>query len=130
MRIRGIDHLVLRVADLARAIDFYVRVLGCQVERRQEDIGLVQLRAGSALIDLVATTGTSAQRSAAAAGGDGRNLDHFCLAVDQFDPQDAARRLEDSGVKVQGFGSRYGAKGEGISFYIEDPDGNQIELRD
>ncbi len=52
-----IDHVVLRVADVAAMQRFYCEVLGCQEERRQDEIGLVQLRAGDSLIDLVALDG-------------------------------------------------------------------------
>ncbi len=57
IRIREIDHLVLRVIDLERMLRFYCGALGCTVERRQDDIGLVQLRAGRSLIDLVPVNG-------------------------------------------------------------------------
>jgi hypothetical protein len=53
IQVAGLDHLVLRVADLDRAIKFYGEVLGCHVERRLDEPKLVQLRAGSSLIDLV-----------------------------------------------------------------------------
>ena len=55
--IREIDHLVLRVVDLDRMLAFYCGALGCSVERRQDDIGLVQLRVGRSLIDLVPVDG-------------------------------------------------------------------------
>src|SRR5580704_3829698 len=51
--VTGLDHVVLRVTDMDRAISFYGDVLGCPVERRLESIGLVQLRAGTSMIDLV-----------------------------------------------------------------------------
>jgi catechol 2,3-dioxygenase-like lactoylglutathione lyase family enzyme len=57
IRIREIDHLVLRVTDLERMLRFYCGVLGCTIERRLDAIGLVQLRAGRSLIDLVPVEG-------------------------------------------------------------------------
>ncbi|HQP66664.1 MAG TPA: VOC family protein, partial [Quisquiliibacterium sp.] len=57
IRLQGLDHIVLRVVDLDRMLRFYCDVLGCTVERRQEALGLIQLRAGSALIDLVPVDG-------------------------------------------------------------------------
>ena len=57
IQIRGIDHVVLRVADLDAMLEFYCKVLGCSIERQQEELGLTQLRAGSSLIDLVTVEG-------------------------------------------------------------------------
>src|SRR3546814_18335654 len=50
---QGLDQVVLRVRDVAAMQAFYCDVLGCTVEKRQEAIGLLQLRAGDSLIDLV-----------------------------------------------------------------------------
>ena len=129
MNIQGIDHVVLRVRDLEGAVDFYHRVLGCPVERRQDAIGMVQMRAGRALIDLVSVDGTLGQRGGAAPGRDGHNMDHFCLALLDFDPDAVRSQLERQGVAVGEIGSRFGAGGEGISLYFTDPEGNRIELR-
>src|SRR5258707_890781 len=73
--VRAIDHVVLRVADLERAKKFYVEVLGCPVEKWQAELGLLQLRAGSALIDLVPLDGPLGRAGGAALGRDGHNLD-------------------------------------------------------
>ena len=52
LTIKHLDHVVLRVTDLRAMMAFYTDVLGCSVEKVQEALGLYQLRAGSALIDL------------------------------------------------------------------------------
>lgn len=127
--IRDIDHIVLRVADLPRMIDFYVHLLGCRVERRQDDLGLVQLRAGRALVDLVSVAGTLGRAGGAAPGAEGRNLDHVCFRVEPFDEAAIRRDLTSAGIRVGAAGSRYGAEGEGPSIYIADPEGNTIELK-
>jgi hypothetical protein len=57
LRILGLDHIVLRARDAGRLVRFYCDVLGCTVEKRQDKIGLIQLRAGSALIDIVGIDG-------------------------------------------------------------------------
>jgi glyoxylase I family protein len=124
--VKGIDHIVLRVRALSLALAFYRDVLGCRVEREQPELGLTQLRAGRSLIDLVTLDGPLGQASSAAAGP---NLDHFCLALAPFSEADLAAWLEACGVAVIAPASRYGAEGEGRSFYIEDPDGNRIELK-
>jgi glyoxylase I family protein len=78
-RLLQLDHIVLRVGDVEAMSAFYCNVLGCGIERRQDDIGLLQLRAGSALIDLVAIDGKLGRMGGAAPGVEGRNMDHFCL---------------------------------------------------
>jgi catechol 2,3-dioxygenase-like lactoylglutathione lyase family enzyme len=128
-RIREIDHIVLRVQDLDRMIGFYCGVLGCTVERRQEAIGLVQLRAGSCLVDLVPIDGMLGKRGGAAPGREGRNLDHFCFRIDPYDEPALRAHLERHGVAIGEAGSRYGAEGDGPSVYIADPEGNTVELK-
>jgi len=53
IRVEELDHVVLRCRDPERALDFYTRILGLVEERRIEAIGLIQLRAGRGMIDLV-----------------------------------------------------------------------------
>lgn len=127
--VTGIDHIVLRVTDLDRSLDFYTRVLGCPVERRRDDLGLIQLRAGSSLIDLVPVDGVIGQRGGAAPGPDAHNMDHMCIRIAAFDPDAAREHLRRHGVEVESEGVRYGASGNGMSFSITDPDGNGVELR-
>jgi len=127
--LQGLDHLVLRVRQLDRMIDFYVDVLGCRVERRVDTIGLVQLRAGSALIDLVPIDGELGRAGGPPPGAGGRNLDHFCLTVMPFDEAALRAHLATHGVDAGPVARRYGAQGEGPSIYLDDPEGNTIELK-
>ncbi|NVD72502.1 VOC family protein [Duganella sp. BJB1802] len=129
IQIREIDHLVLRVVELARMLDFYCGALGCTVERRQDEIGLVQLRAGSSLIDLVPVDGKLGRMGGAAPGAEGRNMDHFCLRVEPFDEAAIRAHLLAHGVTAGQVESRYGAEGEGPSIYLTDPEGNVVELK-
>ncbi len=128
-KIREIDHLVLRVKDLASMLHFYCDVLGCPVERRQEEIGLTQLRAGRSLIDLITVTGKLGSMGGAAPGKEGRNMDHLCLRVEPFDLEEIKTHLQSHGVSIGDVGQRYGAEGEGLSVYISDPEGNVVELK-
>jgi glyoxylase I family protein len=128
-RIRQLDHLVLRVRDSAAMEAFYCNVLGCTVERRQASIGLVQLRAGASLIDLVGMDGTLGRAGGAAPGTGGRNLDHFCLRIEPFDAHALRLHLAAAGIRVGEEGTRYGAEGEGPSLYLDDPEGNIVELK-
>lgn len=129
INIRHIDHIVLRVVDLDTMIRFYCGVLGCTVERRQDEIGLVQLRAGSALVDLVPVDGKLGRQGGAAPGKQGRNVDHVCFRVEPFDEAAIRAHLAASNVACGPVESRYGAEGEGPSVYLEDPEGNTLELK-
>jgi len=127
--IRDIDHLVLRVVDLEKVLAFYCVVLGCSVDRRQEEIGLIQLRAGSSLIDLVPISGKLGSAGGAAPGREGRNMDHFCLRLETFDEKSIRAHLAEHKVSAGEVVSRYGADGQGPSIYLEDPEGNTVELK-
>jgi catechol 2,3-dioxygenase-like lactoylglutathione lyase family enzyme len=129
IHVREIDHLVLRVADPARMIAFYRDVLGCGIARRQDEIGLVQLAAGRSLIDLIDVVGKLGRMGGAAPGREGRNLDHLCLRVDPFDEAAIRAHLARHGVAAGDTASRFGAEGEGPSIYIDDPEGNTVELK-
>jgi glyoxylase I family protein len=129
LRPKGLDHLVLRVKDPAAMERFYVEVLGLTVERRQDRIGLVQLRAGAQLVDLVAVDGMLGRQGGGAPGAEGRNLDHFCLNLEDFDLDSVTAHLAAHGVAVGESGRRYGAGGFGVSVYLTDPEGNGLELR-
>jgi glyoxylase I family protein len=129
MRLLGIDHVVIRARDPVAMERFYVEVLGCAVERRQDAIGLVQLRAGAQLIDLVDVAGRLGRMGGAGPGPDGHNMDHLCLRVIDFDVDTVRAHLEDHGVTVGDIGPRYGSTGEAVSLYLSDPEGNGLELR-
>jgi len=118
--ITGLDHVVLRVADMDRAIQFYGKVLGCPVERRLEAIGLVQLRAGTSMIDLVPCQPGEKP---------GRNVDHYAVRIANMDVDAITAHLEQNGVAAGPVQRRYGAEGYGSSIYITDPDGNTVELK-
>lgn len=125
----GIDHVVLRIADLDRSLAFYVGVLGCTVDKHQEDIGLIQLRAGHSQIDLVPLTGKRGRAGGARPGTEGRNVDHFALEIAPFDEAALRAHLQRHGIAVEQVAKRFGAKGYGPSLYVADPDGNKVELK-
>lgn len=129
IRLGEIDHVVLRAINLDAMQRFYCDVLGCREERRQDAIGLVQLRAGASLIDLVSIDGKLGRMGGAAPGSEGHNMDHLCLRVEDYDEAVILAHLAAHGVRVGELGSRYGAQGEGPSIYLHDPQGNMIELK-
>ena len=129
IRIQGLDHVVLRVTHLATSIDFYCDVLGCTEERRLDALGLVQLRAGRCLIDLVAVASPLGRLGGEAPGANARNMDHFAVALEDFDEAAIRSQLETHGIEPGDVSERYGANGNGPSMYIRDPDGNVVELK-
>jgi glyoxylase I family protein len=116
--VERIDHVVLRVRDLAAMVKFYEQALGFKEERRIERLGLLQMRAGASMLDLV-----HAER------GTGRNMDHLCFRVEPFDRDAIVTMLAPFGISVGETVERYGAEGNGPSVYFDDPEGNQIELK-
>jgi glyoxylase I family protein len=129
IQIREIDHLVLRVIDLDRMLRFYCEVLGCTIERRQDAIGLVQLRAGRSLVDLVPVDGPLGKAGGAPPAKEGRNLDHFCFRVEPFDEAMIRAQLRAHQIDAGPTAIRNGAEGEGPSIYLSDPEGNVVELK-
>jgi glyoxylase I family protein len=128
-RLEHLDHVVLRAYDMPVMLAFYCDVLGCTVERRQEQLGLVQLRAGTSLIDLVSIDGKLGREGGAGPGTAGHNMDHLCLSVEGYDEEAIVAHLKAHGVRIGEIGRRYGARGEGPSIYLFDPQGNMIELK-
>ena len=127
--VAAIDHVVLRVRDLERAASFYRDVLCCPVEKWQHELGLMQLRAGSCLIDLVTLDGKLGREGGAGPGAEGHNLDHFCVRLESFDETALRAHLVSHGIACGDIAQRYGAEGDGPSLYIKDPDGNTVELK-
>jgi catechol 2,3-dioxygenase-like lactoylglutathione lyase family enzyme len=127
--ILGLDHVVLRASNVPRMVRFYCEVLGCTLEKKREDLGLTQLRAGNSLIDLVAVDGAIGRKGGAAPGVEGRNMDHLCLRIEPFDPGALTTHLIQHGVVPGEIKPRYGADGTGPSLYLSDPEGNTVELK-
>ncbi len=128
--IQQLDHLVLRAHDSRTLVDFYCEVLGMNVERTVESVGLVQLRAGRSLIDIVDTDGVLGKRRGVAPDkNNGTNLDHFCLRIEPFDAETIRAHLESHGVQAGDVHTVYGAEGYGPSIYLDDPEGNTVELK-
>lgn len=127
--IRDIDHLVLRVVSLEKMLAFYQGLFGCEVMRRRDDLGLVQLRAGRSMLDLVPVDGQLGRAGGAAPGKEARNLDHFCFRVEPWDEKAIRATLAAAGIAAGETASRFGADGQGPSIYFSDPEGNTVELK-
>ena len=129
IKLSTLDHVVLRVQNLEAMLAFYCDVLGCSLERRRDDIGLIQLRAGDCLIDLVPVQGQLGRMGGAAPGDEGRNMDHLCLRVTNFDADAISAWLMAHKVAAGEPAIRYGAEGNGPSIYVTDPESNVVELK-
>ena len=119
--VTAFDHLVVRCADIETTLAWYVDVLGLQALRVKEwrageiPFPSVRVDAGT-IIDLVRGGGVASS-----------SVDHFCLVVDAVDLDAlAATGMFDV---VEGPATRYGARGNGTSLYVRDPDGMIVELR-
>lgn len=119
-RVVGFDHVVLNVADVERALAFYVDELGLAPVRvdewRRGAAPFPSARANDqTIIDFVGTPPT------------GENMNHFCLVVEptDLDALAASGRFE----VLEGPAPRFGARGNGTSLYVRDPDRNTVELR-
>jgi len=130
IRIKKLDHVVIRVHNAEKMIAFYCQVLGCTVERRSSpEMGLVQLRAGEALIDILAVDSELGRMGGIGPGREGRNMDHFCVRLESFQEEAIREHLVQQGVGGSKLETRYGAEGQGPSIYIQDPEGNTVELK-
>ncbi|MCX7363327.1 MAG: VOC family protein [Alphaproteobacteria bacterium] len=117
--VERIDHVVIRVRDLAAMVRFYEQALGFRVERTIDRLNLVQMRAGASMLDLI-----QGERPA-----DGGNMDHLCFRIAPFDRDAISSHLSPLGIEIGEAVERYGAEGTGLSVYFDDPEGNQIELK-
>ncbi len=120
VRIRALDHIVLNVGDVERSLDWYTDLLGLAPERVDEwragEVPFPSVRVDEGcVIDLFGVERT------------GENLNHVCLVVDRDDVDAIA--ADDRFTVVDGPGRRWGARGDGRSVYVTDPDGNTVELR-
>lgn len=129
IEIQALDHLVLRANDAPTLIEFYQNILGCQLERQLPELGLSQLRAGNALIDIVAVDSSLGKQGGAGPKDEAKNLDHFCLTIATVDKQSLLDFLDSHQVVHGDYETRYGSEGYGESVYLNDPEGNIVELK-
>ncbi|MDQ8756010.1 VOC family protein [Sphingosinicella sp. LHD-64] len=126
--LEGLDHILLLVEDLAAVEPFYRDVIGCSVENALPEYGMLQLRTGKALIDLVDVSVEEGAWARPSAKG-GRNMDHICIATGPWDETAMRAHLAAYDVAIVEEGVHGGARGESLSIYVADPSGNVIELK-
>lgn len=120
MRITGMDHIVLVVADVEGVVAWYRDELGLAVVRldewRRGEVLFPSLRVSDqTIIDVIH------------GDRDGENMNHVALVVEDADIDELAA----SGrfVVEAGPADLYGARGIGRGLYTRDPAGNLVELR-
>ena len=129
-KIKNIDHVVFRVKDLARSVAFYRAVLGSDIVKDRQDLGLVHMRAGTSMVDLISVDGKLGRAGGAAPSDQGHNVDHLSLRIEPFDEAAIVKHLSKFGLSTRGKATmNFGAEGNGMSLYFADPDGNVIELK-
>jgi catechol 2,3-dioxygenase-like lactoylglutathione lyase family enzyme len=128
-QIRGLDHVVLRCTDVQAMLKFYCGVLGCTVAKNNERLGLLHLRAGTTMIDLVDVKGTVDRPGGLPPSAERPNMDHFCLRIEPFDLERLTAHLRSHGLDPGEPRTRFGAEGDGPSVYLQDPEGNRVELK-
>ena len=129
-KITAMDHIVLNVEDIDRSLTFYTQVLGLEPERvdqfRRGEVRFPSVRVSpETIIDLFP------MQPGQVLGGSGLpNMNHFTMVVGEADFEPFQKHLAENGVTIdEGPGRRWGARGNGLSVYFTDPDGNRIEVR-
>ncbi len=122
----GFDHVNLKTRDMARAINFYTEILGMRLVRAERndrgEIRFASIRVGDMLIDLQPNDGDWSS--------DGGGLNHVAILIEPTDLDALAEKLRGVGITItEGPVRRQGAFGYGQALYIEDPDGNGLELK-
>jgi catechol 2,3-dioxygenase-like lactoylglutathione lyase family enzyme len=122
VRITGFDHLVLRCADVETTLAWYTDKLGLAPERVDE------WRAGNAPFPSVRVSADTIIDLVPGGPVTERNVDHLCLVADRSSV-DAIAADGDTFRIADGPGPRFGARGDGWSIYVYDPDDNLVEIR-
>lgn len=124
LRVTAMDHIVLNCRDIEATLAWYLDELGLAPIRVDEwragEAPFPSIRvSGDTIIDLVAVPADHNPVH--------RNLDHLCLVIEavDLDALAASGRFD----VVDGPGQRYGARGNGTSLYVRDPEGTVVELR-
>lgn len=130
-KIKRLDHLVIRTQNIKEMISFYCFVLGYKMQRDNlKESGLIELNAGESMIDLFDISNSNLNNDKKLeCDKDIKNLDHFCILLDEFDETEIKVHLKSFGVDFGDIEMNYGSSGYGPSLYIFDPDGNKIELK-
>jgi catechol 2,3-dioxygenase-like lactoylglutathione lyase family enzyme len=101
----GLNHIALRVKDVAKSRDFYIKHLGLNVSNESLPDNCFLLAGEHNFITLFR--------------GDPPKLDHYCYSIEHYDVNDAAAKLRALGIEP---------KVESGRIYFPDPDGHTVQL--
>jgi glyoxylase I family protein len=120
--LEGLDHITLLVDDIAQAMAFYTDVIGCAALDTSPEYGMARLRCGTALIAMVDISTEEGKWARPDVAG-GRNMDHVCLALSDFEKDDLRRHLTAHGVEIIEESYHGGARGQSLVFLCPRPFG-------
>ena len=124
MRLAGLDHVGLNVADMDRTLDFYRR-LGFTILRTSgpgaDGVRTAVLQVGGQELNVFSRPDAGTRRVESPIG-----MDHFCLAVDAASIDEVVTHLREVGIDVvRGPVQRR----DGAALFVHDPDGVRVELQ-
>lgn len=128
IKIECLDHVVLSVQSIEKMLPFYCDVLGFELTQQNEDGKFAQLCAGNAIVDMLKRRGTPSDDPESTARKNERNMDHFALRLEAFEEDSLRDHLAQFGIDAGKLWRNDGPDGH-YSFYIQDPEGNDIELK-
>ena len=129
----GLDHVAINVRDIDRALDFYCDVLGLEALRVDEfksgKVTFPSVRvSGGTILDFMPIPDSASPPDSEGSGVE--TMNHLCMVTSEAGFNELTNRLETHAVAVeQGPVTRWGAKGNGTSVYLLDPEGNRVEIR-
>lgn len=124
----GLDHVVILVGDMEKAMQFYTQVLGCRPGYSYPHLAMEQVFAGSELLVLIDISKPEADYAKPEVEG-GRNVDHICINIQHCPREQMRAHLAKHGVEIEREAIHGGARGMGEATYILDPWGFRIELK-
>lgn len=121
--IKGIDHVAVNVRDLDKALEFYTKVIGLKITKREPSKPGVEyfLDCGLSLIGLIQAKDLDKKH---AFENEGLGANHFSFQVHSKDFDPMIKHLESHGVKIE-FAKK---REKSWSLYFYDLDGNKLEV--
>jgi catechol 2,3-dioxygenase-like lactoylglutathione lyase family enzyme len=111
---RTINHVSVAVTDVERSAAFYAKLLGLKEVSRPGNGG-INLGLGSSFLGIYKIPQPG-------------RVHHFCLGVDEYDPETIAVRLKQQGIEPAIDRNPANRTSGGDQLYLNDPDGTRVQL--